>query len=231
MADFSHIKGVIWDLDGTLATYFAHAVTNPHFQRANLLAIRQIASEMGIACAYSDQEIEIINTESYRVNGASYETLSRELGLDLLHVHRRVHYHLDLQAVMDKTPGLKDAFGKLNGRLRHSVLTHSPAEWAERALYMQEIDTHITPDLIIDLEAMGFDGRKHLSRRGFEMALERMGLTAEEVLLADDLVKNHVIAAQMGMTTAHISATPSGEPYVHHTYPNATALVLDLARG
>lgn len=231
MADLSYIKGVIWDLDGTLAKYFAHAVTNPFFQRANLLAIRQVAAEMGVACTYSDHEIEIINTASYTQHGASYETLSRELGLDLLHVHRTVHRHLSMHDVMDRTPGLKQAFAKLNGRLRHSVLTHSPADWAERALYMQEIDTYITPDMIIDLEAMGLDGRKHLSRRGFDMALERMGLRPEEALLADDLLKNHIIPAQMGMTTAHIAPAAAGEPYVHHTYSGATELVLDLARS
>ena len=91
----------------------------------------------------------------------------------------------------------------------HCVLTHGTTDWALNNLRATGLGHLFHEDQVIGLDKMGADHPKSKSPRGFQLALDSIGLSEAdiphtEIYFTDDSAINHPIPHEMGLLTVHV---------------------------
>lgn len=202
-AVLSHIRGIIWDLDGTLYRY------NQDFKNLCQEATARTVLEMGADVPY--EEALALATESERLYGSSFK-LFAERGFDYKDFHHAYHDKVDA-ALLEKNQALKAGLEALD--LPMVILTNASRPWALRIVDHLEIDHIFGDGMILCLEDMAYAG-KGSSSIGFEKGLALLDVPPGEALMVEDLARNLVMAKHLGMTTALVHQTNIVETNVDH---------------
>ncbi|HEU4837816.1 MAG TPA: HAD family hydrolase [Micavibrio sp.] len=187
--DLSHIRGIIWDLDGTLYRYEAVFI-----EACNVAAART-AIDLGLKMELG--EATAVAAHSYREHGSSFKFFAD-------HGIRYEDFHVPYHKAVDTTILAKNQEMKLALELLPVpmiILTNASRDWAKRTLNHLEYDRIFGDGKLLALEDVEFQA-KSVGRKGFEKALASLEVEAEETLMVEDLARNLIHAKDMGMTTA-----------------------------
>ncbi len=219
LPDLSHIRGVVWDLDGTLYRYDAL------FKDACQLAAARTAIDLGIDMSF--EEAVALATESERLYGSSFR-LFGERGIRYEDFHHPYHDCIDT-AIVQKNAEMRAALEALDVPM--VILTNASRTWAKRTVSHLEYDHIFRDENLLALEDVGYKA-KASSQEGFEKALSVIGIPAEEALMVEDLARNLMIAKRMGMTTAlvHHGRGPDDTDYIDTYFQDTIELARVLAR-
>lgn len=195
--DFSHIRGIIWDLDGTLYRY------DKIFLEACDIAAARTAIDLGLKMEL-DEAIKMAG-RSYREHGSSFRFFAD-------HGIRYEDFHLPYHNAVDTTILLKNQEMKLALEalpIPMIILTNASRDWARKTLDHLEYGDIFGDGNLLALEDVAYQA-KASSKKGFEKGLEILGVRGEETLMVEDLPRNLIHAKSMGMTTAlvHHGALP-----------------------
>ncbi len=219
MTDLSHIRGVIWDLDGTLYRY------NDYFKEACNIACAQTVLELGLDMSY-EEALEIAR-RSERQNGNSFKIFSR-YGIRYEDYHHPFHEKID-HVILEKNTDLKNSLAQV--RRPMTILTNASREWAMRTLAHLDLLSVFADDKILALEDVSFKAKANHTE-GFDLALLRMGVSAQHALMVEDLSRNLVVAKNMGMTTAlvhHDGVSQEKEDHVDYMFKDTIDILKILA--
>lgn len=217
MADLTHLKGVIWDLDDTL-----YAV-NAGLKRSMRESIARTVVEMGFPITY-DEALKMAE-ESQDIHRLTVKLLVEKFNIGHEALHLPFHANMD-HLVIPKNPALPVAFEEAN-HLNHVIVTHASREWAMRMLDHLEIADFFPAGHVLGLEDIDFE-KKDSSERATKTGLSLMGLNPDQVAFAEDRDYNLTIPYRLGLTTAlidHPSQPRALPPHVHHRFQDAAALL------
>lgn len=214
--DFSHVDGIVWDLDNTLYRFNEAVIHAFDFALARAAIEEGARLELATAVAMAEK--------SRLAHGYSGAVFVREHGVDDVRLHHAYHRYLD-ETILDRNAELATLFAATN--LRHALLTHSSGAWARKALRHLGLDPWFDDAHIVALEDYGFE-YKHAGPAGFARIVDRIGIEPERLLFVEDTQRNLAIPYDLGMTTVfiHHGRPASLPPYVHHAF----ASPLDLLR-
>lgn len=217
---FSHIEGVIWDLDGTLYRY------DKIFIDACNLAAARTAIDLGLEMDLA--EATALAARSYTETGSSFKLLSAH-GIAYADFHTPYHNAIDT-TILEKNLEMRLALEKIGAPM--VILTNASRDWALRTLDHLDLRPVFDDDHILALEDVGLEP-KSSSRRGFQAALDIMDRRPDQVLMVEDLAHNLVIAKQMGMTTAlvHHGRVPGDRSMIDHLFDDTLELARALGRA
>ena len=217
---FSHIRGVIWDLDGTLYRY------DDIFKQACNLAAARVAIDLGLDMAFDDAVA--MATQSELLYGSSFR-LFGERGIRYEDFHHPYHDCVDT-TILQKNMEMRRALEALN--IPMVILTNASRVWAKKTISHLEYDHIFADENLLALEDVGFKA-KASSMEGFEKALSVIGTAPENTLMVEDLARNLPMAKKMGMTTAlvHHGQIPDKVDYIDAYFPDTLELARMLAQG
>jgi putative hydrolase of the HAD superfamily len=218
---FTHIKGIIWDLDNTLYRF------NDAFIHACNIASGRAALKGGIDL--SEEEAIALSQKSFDETGRSGTYFIEHHGLCQEKLHEDYHGLVD-ENLIHGTMEMIDLFGQSN--LEHIIATHANVDWAQRALKRIGLDPYFSDDRIIGNETANFENKDD-SPRAFEICLERLNLDAPHVMMVEDTVQNLRVAHDMGLTTIYLHhgrAADDLPPYVDVAIDNAQTLMHHIAQ-
>lgn len=216
--NFSHIRGVVWDLDGTLYRY------NDFFIESCNIAAAQTVIEMGMDIDF-DSAVKMAR-ESEKNFGNSFKFFG-DRGINYESYHHVFHEKID-HIIVAKNIDLKSSLSKLT--LPMSVLTNASHDWAVRTLQHLDMLDLFEDSRIIALEDVGFKAKAH-HKDGFEIALSRINIKAQDALMVEDAARNLVIAKEMGMTTAlvhHVGNKDVKEKYIDYIFEDTIEVINNL---
>lgn len=217
-ADLSHIRGIIWDLDGTLYRYEAVFV-----EACNIAAART-AIDLGLRMEL-DEAIKLAG-RSYDEHGSSFKFFA-DRGIRYEDFHIPFHKTVDT-SILSKNNDMKIALETLP--IPMIVLTNASRDWARRTLDHLEYGHIFGDGKLLALEDVDYVS-KAAGRKGFEKALASLNVRAEETLMVEDLPKNLLHAKDMGMTTAlvhHGQLPDNGIDHVDSFFQDTLELVRAL---
>lgn len=217
MADLSHLKGVIWDLDDTL-----YAV-NDGLKRSMRESIARSVVDMGFPITFEDA-LKMAE-ESQKIHRLTVKLLVEKFGIGHEELHLPFHANMD-HLVIPKNPALPVAFAEAP-HLNHVLVTHASREWAVRMLDHLGITDFFPAHHVLGLEDIDFE-KKDSSERATKTGLSLMGLNPGEVAFAEDRAYNLTIPHRLGLTTAlidHPSQPRELPAHVHHRFQDAAALL------
>lgn len=188
-ADLSHIRGIIWDLDGTLYRY------EEIFIEACNLAAARTAIDLGLKMDLA--EAVRLAGRSYNEHGSSFKFFA-DHGIRYEDFHIPYHNAVDT-TVLAKNQEMKTALETLS--IPMVILTNASRDWARRTLDHLEYGHIFGDGKLLALEDADYQAKSN-GRKGFEKALAALDVRAAETLMVEDLPKNLVHAKAMGMTTA-----------------------------
>jgi putative hydrolase of the HAD superfamily len=188
-ADLSHIRGIIWDLDGTLYRYDAI------FNEVCNTAAARTAIDLGLKMDL-DEAIKMA-TRSNAEHGSSFKFFA-DHGIAYEDFHIPFHKAVDT-TILAKNTEMKAALEALP--IPMVILTNASRDWARRTLDHLEYGHLFGDGKILALEDVDYQP-KSSSKKGFEKGLATLGVRATETLMVEDLAKNLIHAKEMGMTTA-----------------------------
>ncbi len=113
-------------------------------------------------------------------------------------------HDLPLAEFLRPDPALNGMLARLP--LRKAIFTNADAAHAERVLTQLGIRRHFTD--IIDIQATGY--RPKPQAAAYAVALERLAVTADECVFADDLASNLAGAHALGITTVWVRPSVDG---------------------
>lgn len=219
MTDLSHVRGVIWDLDGTLYRY------NDYFKEACNVACAQTVRELGLDIAY-EEALEIARA-SEREHGNSFK-LFTNYGLRYEDYHHPFHEKID-HLVLEKNTDLKNTLERV--RRPMTVLTNASREWALRTLSHLGLLSVFSDEKVLALEDVSFKAKAYHTD-GFDLALARMDVAAKDALMVEDLSRNLIVPKKMGMATAlvhHDGAPQAKEDHVDYMFKDTIDILKILA--
>lgn len=219
-SDLSHIRGIVWDLDGTLYRY------DHIFIEACNIAAARTAIELGLSVPYDDALSMARRSE--REFGNSFKLFERH-GIRYEDFHAPYHAAVDL-TIIAKNLEMKLALETL--RLPMVILTNASRDWARRALDHLGYSSLFTDRHLLALEDVEYHSKAH-STRGFEKALSLLGTEASGTLMVEDLSKNLIKAKEIGMTTAlvHHGQRDQETDHADHLFDDTLHLVHALLAG
>jgi len=124
-------------------------------------------------------------------------------------------------------PALAEAIARLDGR--KLVFTNAPADYAERVL--ERLGIAPLFDGLYDIAAAGFTPKP--MRETYDRFVARHGVTPGEAVMVEDMARNLVPAAELGMTTVWLRNSYAWgdvghEPeHVHHEIDDLAAFLLN----
>jgi putative hydrolase of the HAD superfamily len=213
-ADLSHIRGIIWDLDGTLYRY------ETIFIEACNIAAARTAIDLGLQMEL-DEAIKLAG-RSYKEHGSSFKFFA-DRGIPYEDFHIPYHKAVDT-TILAKNAEMKIALEALP--IPMVILTNASRDWARRTLDHLEY-SHIFGDgKLLALEDVEYQS-KSSGKKGFEKGLSVLGVRPEETLMVEDLPKNLIHAKEMGMTTAlvHHGQLPKGIDHIDTFFQDTLELV------
>ncbi len=217
-SDLSHIRGVVWDLDGTLYRYDAIFI-----EACNIAAART-AIDLGLQMEL-DEAVRLAG-RSYDEHGSSFKFFA-DHGIRYEDFHLPYHQSVDT-TILAKNRAMKTALEELP--IPMVILTNASRDWARRTLDHLEYGHIFGDGKLLALEDVDYQAKSN-SRKGFEKALSSIGVRAEETLMVEDLPTNLVHAKAMGMTTAlvhHGQLPESGLDHVDTFFQDTLELVRTL---
>lgn len=188
----ARIQAVIWDLDNTLYRF------TDEFYRSCTEAAAKAAQNLGITLSYEDT-LKLAE-RSEQEHGYSMHGYVTDHGLSYADLHFPFHQNID-ETVIAPIIGLKNKLEKFN--LPQVILTNASRCWANRVLSYIGMNHMFESQYIIPMEDVNFEPKAR-SDKGFKMALDILGVSAENTLMVDDLDRNLIIAHKLGMQTAYI---------------------------
>lgn len=187
------IRGIIWDLDGTLYRY------NDLFIKACNIAAARAAQSLGVNISYEESVALAVRSENE--HGYSLHGFIHELGLSYDRLHHPFHEFID-ENLIEKNEVFVKALERLN--LPQVLLTNASRGWANRTLTHLGMK-HLFPDNhIIAMEDVNYTPKAR-GPAGFEKAMEVLALPPGQVAVVDDLPRNLVIPKSMGIRTVFIT--------------------------
>ena len=199
------IETWIFDLDNTLYPASCRLFDQIHARMTRFIADR---------FELSDEEALLRQKQYFRAHGTTMRGLMVENGVDphdfLGFVHR-----VDL-ACVPPDPVLVEALAGLPGR--KIVHTNGSVAHAKRLLDHLELSEAFSG--IVDIVAAGFEPKPALA--GYQELLRRHDVRPATAIMVEDMAKNLVPAAALGMTTAWLRngidwATAGSEgDHIHH---------------
>ena len=216
-ASFAGIETWIFDLDNTLYPAACNL-----FAQIDRRMMAYIADRLGIA----EDEARRLQKAYYFEHGTTLSGLIRHHGVD-------PEDYLDYVHQIDLTPVPRDrrlgrALERLSGR--KLVYTNGSEPHAERVLERLEVSHHF--DGIFDIAAADYVPKPDPA--SFRRFIDRHGIDPKCALLADDIARNLVPAAALGMVTVWVRST--GEwaregadgDHVHHVAEDLVSWLEDI---
>ena len=213
MADFSHIEGIIWDLDDTL-----YSVT-PDLHRSMRESVARAVVKMGYPISY--EEALIMAERSQAEYRFTVKMLCDEFKIDKRDLHLPFHAEMDHKVTI-ACPDLPGAFAA-KPHLKHVLMTHASRDWAIRMLDHLGIAQYFEPDSVLGLEDVDFN-HKDESDYVANKCLEILGCVADKTAFAEDRDWNLTFPKQLGMTTIlidHPSQPKELADHVDHRFARA----------
>lgn len=213
--DFSHIRGVIWDLDGTLYRY------DKIFIDACNLAAARTAIDLGLQMDLDTAHA--LAARSYLEHGSSFKFFA-EHGIRYEDFHVPYHNTVDT-TILAKNMEMKQALEALD--IPMVILTNASRHWARRTLDHLEYGHLFGDGNLLALEDADYQSKAQ-GTKGFEKGLAVLGVRASETLMVEDLPANLLLAKKMGMTTAlvhHGQLPDSGLDHVDAFFEDTLELV------
>lgn len=189
---FDSIKGIIWDLDNTLYRF------DDAFEHACNIASARAAIDLGAQLSMT--EALVIAEGSFEQYGYSGHVFQQEYQISFEDYHFKFHDSID-EKIIEANEEMREALAAVT--LPHVILTNASRRWAQRVLKHLGLDPWFSDDRIIAQEDSDFQPKSR-GPRGFEIALEKLGLPAHNILIVDDLTRNLRIPKEMGLQTAWI---------------------------
>lgn len=234
MLSIEKIEGVIWDMDGVLHSYLPFSQSLDHWNGAAARAFNKVATSFGILHNLTDEQLHEMAVTSFKTLGLSTAIFSREYGISEQDMHLEFHREAVMEYLIASHATLPDHLEQTS-HLRHIVLTHGSQEWAERCLGKHGLRDFFQE--VISFEQVGMH-KKSDSERPFMHAMEKAGLSANQLVMVEDTKKNLIIPKKMGMQTVFIEESglepewvklPTAEDlYVDHRSKNAMELLVQL---
>ena len=201
------IETWIFDLDNTL--YPSHCNL---FAEAEARMAHFIVHELGIAVSIDDAHA--LRRRFFLDHGTTLRGLMLEHGIEPKRFLDYVH-EIDLSPV-PADPALAEAIAALPGR--KLIFTNGTLDYAERVIARIGLTGQFLA--IHDIIACNYLPKPDPS--GYALLLERHGIAPETTLMVEDMARNLVPAARLGMTTAWVR-TPkdwaregAGPEHIHH---------------
>jgi len=216
-----HIKGIIWDFDGTLSDFDLDG-----------------ASRVVSACvdAVLSMGVPLTRVEAFELAQTGFKRHGRyfpsfeQFGISQRDFHYAFYAALD-SSVIQFSQSLSDGFGRCELN-RHVLLSHSARIWVEAGIRRLGLAEYFPHKNILALEDIGFI-RKHESQVPFTSGLEMLNTFPGDTAIVEDTVRNLEIPHKMGMLTILINRRDpliSRPDYVHHVTRNATEALGVIAR-
>ena len=208
------IETWIFDLDNTL--YPATTSVYPEVEaRMNAFIMAELKLELDAAIA--------LRKRFFAAHGTTLRGLMNDYGMApgpfLDYVHE-----LDLSSLPRNEP-LGAAIAALPGR--KLIFTNATTRHAERVLARLGLAAHFCG--IHDIEACALLPKPDPS--GYRVLLERHGVAADRAAMIEDMAKNLLPAASLGMTTIwvkggpHADETDEGAAHIHHVVEDLAAFL------
>ncbi|PSC06198.1 pyrimidine 5'-nucleotidase [Alsobacter soli] len=209
---FDHVETWIFDLDNTL--YPAHAQLWPQVDQRITLFLAEMFGLDGLSA-------RALQKYYYTRYGTTLKGLMDEHAIEPADFLDFAH-QIDL-SLLDPDPDLGEAIEKLPGR--KLILTNGSRQHAENVATKLGIRDHF--EEIFDIVAADFVPKPEA--RTYEKFLDLHGVDPAKSAMFEDLAKNLVVPAALGMTTVLVlpktfdphreahEQTAVDAPYVHHT--------------
>lgn len=190
MTDLKNIKGLIWDMDGTLYRY------DEIFKTACNHAAAKTACQVKSHYTYEYALEQCIQSE--KDYGFSLYWFHQETKMTYDALHFVYHDSID-EKVIERNERMGAVLRVLSQP--SILLTNASRGWASRVMTHLDMGDIFYDDKILALEDFDFQP-KGRSTFGFERAIERLGLAPEEILVIEDLPRNLIKAKEVGLQTA-----------------------------
>ncbi|HWK44833.1 MAG TPA: pyrimidine 5'-nucleotidase [Stellaceae bacterium] len=196
----------IFDLDNTL-----YPASSNLFAQVSIRITQFIARYLAIEL----EEARRLQRRYFMEHGTTLRGLMTNHALDPAEFLAFVH-DIDL-TVLPPAAELDQALTDLKGR--KLVFTNGSTRHAERILEHLGLARHFSG--IFDIAAAGYLPKPDPS--GYDLMIERFGITAGRAAMVEDMAKNLAPAALLGMTTVWVRTANdwaidgSAEPHIHHT--------------
>lgn len=210
----------IFDLDNTL-----------YPARCNLFA--QIDQRMGeFICGHFGIALEDAKRQQkgfFNRHGTTLRGLMVEHGIDPAAFLEYVH-DIDV-SVVPPAPELDAALDRLPGR--KMIYTNGTVAHADRVLQRLGIAHHF--EAVFDIVSSQYLPKPQ--ETPYRRLLDAHAVDPRSAVMVEDMARNLVPAAALGMTTVWIptheawSAPDDGDGHIHHIAPDLTAFLTDLTRG
>jgi putative hydrolase of the HAD superfamily len=188
-AAFAHVQEWIFDLDNTLYPAACNL-----FAQVDVRITDFIASELGLDAVAAKQ----LQKDYYRRFGTSLRGMMLDHGTD---PERFLHYVHDIDVTaLPPSPALATAIGALPGR--KLIYTNGSVRHAENVMTRLGIAQHFTG--IFDIVAA--DYRPKPDPQPYAEMVARFGIDSRRAAFVEDLHRNLVPPAAMGMTTVWLRA-------------------------
>jgi putative hydrolase of the HAD superfamily len=210
------INAILFDLDNTIYPASAGLM---HALDSRILAYMQ--ERLGVT---TEAALEI-RREYFTTYGTTLRGLQLHDQVDPEEFLARVH-DLRFEAFLDSDAELDHLLGQLHAT--KAIFTNSPIEHAHGVLKTLGIDRHFQQ--IFDIRFQEFLPKP--DRRGYQRALEQLGVPGTQACMVEDTLKNLTTARQLGMLTIYISEeTPEHEHPADYVVPDihtALRILLEL---
>lgn len=219
MTDLKNIKGLIWDMDGTLYRY------DEIFKTACNHAAAKTACQVRPNYTYDYALEQCIRSE--KECGFSLYWFHQETKMTFDELHFVYHDSID-EKVIERNERMGAVLRVLSQQ--SVLLTNASRGWATRVMNHLDMADIFHQGNILALEDFDFQpkGRGTL---GFEKAIEHLGFAPEEILMVEDLPRNLIKAKEAGLKTAlvHHGVLPDDQSMADFLFDDAIQLAEKLA--
>jgi putative hydrolase of the HAD superfamily len=212
--ELHEIETWVFDLDNTL--YPATSTVYPEVEsRMNEFIMAELKLELAAAIA--------LRKRFFEAHGTTLRGLMNDYGLPPRPFLDYVH-ELDLSNLV-RDEALSAAIAALPGR--KLIFTNATQRHAERVLAQLGLAPHFCG--IHDIEACAFVPKPDPS--GYRELLARHGVAPDRAAMIEDIARNLVPAAALGMTTVWVKGGPHGDAadeaadHVHHVVDDLAAFL------
>lgn len=216
--NFDHIRGIIWDMDGTLYRY------NDLFKQACNIAAARTAIDLGLNMSFDDALALATNSE--KEHGNSFKNFAAH-GLSYEDFHHPFHKTID-ETILDKNREMVSLLEQLS--LPMVILTNASRLWAERTIAHIELSHLFPSSRILGLEDADYAAKAH-STKGFKKAAAVLDIAHyNHILMVEDLPRNLMKAKELGMTTAFVrhGRADGDADHADHVFDDTVQLVQTL---
>ncbi|MEH6835564.1 MULTISPECIES: pyrimidine 5'-nucleotidase [Falsihalocynthiibacter] len=211
MAEFSHIKHWVFDLDNTL-----YPPSDRLFDQVEVRMTDFVMTALNV----DEKQANYLRQHYWQKYGTTLTGLMDEHGVDpapyLSHVHDISVSH------MRPAPALAERIAALPGR--KIVYTNGTAPYAERVLKARGLDGIF--DAIYGVEHANF--RPKPERAAFETIFSKDGTIPASAAMFEDDTRNLIAPHAMGMRTIHVAPEQSPQDHIHYHTSDLTTFLSQL---